>query len=186
MELMPALRLGWLNGWIPLVILLLVEGGSLLAFPSEVVTRLFDRSGWSDKQKAFTVMGKIFSLACLVLLILTPLKLGSRLLVVGASIFAIGLVGLVLSMLSFRDTPMSEPVTRGLYRVSRHPQLVALFILFAGMCLAVGSWPALFALAISRALQHFGILAEEGACLAQYGDSYRAYLERVPRYLLLF
>ena len=97
-----------------------------------------------------------------------------------------GLVGLVLSMLSFRDTPMSEPVTRGLYRVSRHPQLVALFILFAGMCLAVGSWPALFALAISRALQHFGILAEEGACLAQYGDSYRAYLERVPRYLLLF
>ena len=28
-------------------------------------------------------------------------------------------------------------------------------------------------------------LAEETACLEQYGDSYRAYMKRVPRYLLI-
>jgi protein-S-isoprenylcysteine O-methyltransferase Ste14 len=39
-------------------------------------------------------------------------------------------------------------------------------------------------LVISRLFQHLGILAEEEACLAQYGESYRAYVERVPRYFL--
>jgi len=39
---------------------------------------------------------------------------------------------------------------------------------------------------ISRLFQHFGILAEEEACLGQYGDSYSSYVKRVPRYFLFF
>jgi protein-S-isoprenylcysteine O-methyltransferase Ste14 len=30
------------------------------------------------------------------------------------------------------------------------------------------------------------IVAEEKACLQQYGESYRSYMQRVPRYLLFF
>jgi len=37
--------------------------------------------------------------------------------------------------------------------------------------MAIGSWLALFALVMSRLLQHFGILAEEEVCLRQYGES---------------
>jgi protein-S-isoprenylcysteine O-methyltransferase Ste14 len=54
------------------------------------------------------------------------------------------------------------------------------------MCFAIGSWLALFMLMMSKLFQHFGILAEEEACLAQYGDSYRAYMKRVPRYFVFF
>jgi protein-S-isoprenylcysteine O-methyltransferase Ste14 len=39
---------------------------------------------------------------------------------------------------------------------------------------------------IARVLEHFGILAEEEVCLKLYGEAYRAYLKRVPRYFLLF
>jgi protein-S-isoprenylcysteine O-methyltransferase Ste14 len=39
---------------------------------------------------------------------------------------------------------------------------------------------------MSRLLQHFGILAEEEACLKQYGESYRVFMKRVPRYFLVF
>jgi protein-S-isoprenylcysteine O-methyltransferase Ste14 len=39
---------------------------------------------------------------------------------------------------------------------------------------------------LGLAFAHFRILAEEGTCLRQYGDSYRVYMERVPRYFLLF
>lgn len=35
-------------------------------------------------------------------------------------------------------------------------------------------------------LEHLGIVAEEEICLKQYGDTYRAYLKHVPRYLLFF
>jgi protein-S-isoprenylcysteine O-methyltransferase Ste14 len=39
---------------------------------------------------------------------------------------------------------------------------------------------------VSKLLQHFGILAEEEVCLRRYGESYRAYMEQVPRYFLFF
>jgi protein-S-isoprenylcysteine O-methyltransferase Ste14 len=186
MEVIPALEIGWLNGWMPLGLLVLVEGLLLKVFPKEVTSRLIDRSGWSKKQAVFTVIGKLCSLACLVLIILTPLKIGSAVFIVGVVLYVLGLVGLVRAIFDFRKTPLDQPVTRGLYRVSRHPQIVMLFVSFLGMCLVIGSWLALLTLLMSRVLQHFGILAEEEACLAQYGESYRVYMERVPRYLVFF
>jgi protein-S-isoprenylcysteine O-methyltransferase Ste14 len=186
MELIPTLDLGWLNGWIPLGLLCLVEGLLLLTSPRAVTARLFDRSTWSKRQATFTAVGKAFSLACIVLIVLTPLKVGSVAFVVGAVIYLLGLVGLVTAILNFRRTPLNEPVTEGLNRISRHPQIVALFVSFLGMCVAIGSWLAILMLVISKLFQHLGILAEEEACLAQYGESYRAYVERVPRYFVFF
>jgi protein-S-isoprenylcysteine O-methyltransferase Ste14 len=186
MELMPALEIGWLNGWMPLGLLVLVEGLLLKVFPKEVVARLFDRSGWEKKQAVFTIIGKLFSLACLAVIVLTPLKVGSGVFIVGAVLYAFGLVGLIVAIVDFSKTPLGEPVTKGLYGVSRHPQIVMLFVMFLGMSLAIGSWLALLALLMSKLFQHFGILAEEEACLAQYGEAYRAYMRGVPRYFLFF
>ena len=45
MEFMPHLEIGWLNGWLAVVLLGLTEGIFFLVFPREVVKRLFDRSG---------------------------------------------------------------------------------------------------------------------------------------------
>jgi protein-S-isoprenylcysteine O-methyltransferase Ste14 len=186
MELIPALEIGWLNGWILLAFEFLIQGFLLLIFPKGVVSRLFERSGWSVKQRVFTIVGKVFSLACLILIILTPLKINSSAFIVGLILYAIGLAGLVVAMLNFKDTPLGQPVTKGVYRISRHPQIVALFVIFLGICIAIGSWAALFTLIMSKLFQHYGILAEEDVCLRQYGESYRAFMERVPRYFLFF
>lgn len=186
MDLFPALKLGWLNGWILLAIEVGIQGSLLLAFPKPVVTRLFDRSSWSRKQKLLTVFGKIFVLFCLILIVFTPLNISSACFVVGLILYAAGVIGLVVAMFNFKDTPLGEPVEKGLYRISRHPQLVSLFIAFTGMCLAIGSWLALILLVISRIFEHFGILGEEEMCLKQYGEAYRAYFKRVPRYFMFF
>jgi protein-S-isoprenylcysteine O-methyltransferase Ste14 len=186
MELMPKLEFGWLNGWILLAFEFLIQGFLLLVFPKDVVSRLFDRSGWSVNQKVFTILGKVFSLACLSLIVLTPLKITSNVFILGLILYFIGLAGLIMAMFNFKDTPLDQPVTRGVYKLSRHPQIVALFILFMGICLAISSWMALIMLIISKLLQHFGILAEEEVCMKQYGDSYRVFMQRVPRYFLFF
>jgi len=186
MELIPALKLGWLNGWILLVLEFSIQGFLLLVFPKDVVARLFDRSGWSVKQRIFLVAGKVFSLACLALIIFTPLKINSSIFIVGLILYAIGLSGLVIAMLNFKDTPLGQPVTKGVYKISRHPQNVAIFIFILGICVAIGSWAALFMLVMSKLLQHFSILAEEEVCLKRYGESYRTFMERVPRYFLFF
>ncbi|MGB2897168.1 MAG: isoprenylcysteine carboxylmethyltransferase family protein [Anaerolineales bacterium] len=182
MELIPALEIGWLNGWIMLAFEFLIQGFLLLIFPKDVVSRLFSRSGWSVKQRVFTIMGKAFSLTCLILIIMTPLKINSSTFIAGLILYAIGLAGLVAAMLNFKDTPLGQPVTKGVYKISRHPQIVSLFVIFLGICLAISSWVALLALIMSKLFQHFGILAEEEVCLKLYGESYRAYMEHVPRY----
>lgn len=158
----------------------------MLVFPKDVVSRLFDRSGWDEKQKIFTIVGKVFSLICLILIILTSLKVNTSIFIVGLMLYAIGIIGLVVAMLNYKDTPPDQPVTRGVYKISRHPQIVSLFIMLLGICIAIGSWPALFALILSKLFQHFGILAEEEVCLRRYGESYRAFMEQVPRYFLFF
>jgi protein-S-isoprenylcysteine O-methyltransferase Ste14 len=186
MELFPHLEIGYLNGWVLLAGEFLIQGFYLLVFPKDVVSRLFDRSGWDKKQRIFTVVGKVFSLVCLVLIALTSLKVNSVLFIVGLVLYIIGIIGLVVAMLNFRDNPPNQPVTRGIYKICRHPQIFSLFIIFLGVCMAIGSWPALFALILSRLFQHFGILAEEEVCLERYGESYRTYMKRVPRYFLFF
>jgi len=186
MELMPELELGWLNGWLALVLLVFTEGTLFLVFPREVVSRLFDRSGWSPKQRLLTIAGKLCALVCLVLITLTPLKIGKPVFVIGVLLVALGLIGVVKALYDFRNTPLDEPVTRGLYRVSRHPQIVMASLVILGACIAVGSWPALAMLLAGKLFGHAALAAEEEVCLKRYGESYRAYLERVPRYFVFF
>ena len=186
MGLIPALQIGWLNGWILLAFEFLIQGSLLLIFPKDVVARLFDRSGWSVKQKGFLILGKVFSLACLVLIILTPLKINSSTFIFGLILYGAGLVGLVVAMLDFKDTPLDQPVTKGVYKISRLPQIVAQFFIILGICVAIGSWAALFMLLMSKLFQHFSILAEEEVCRQRYGEPYRVFMEKVPRYLLFF
>jgi protein-S-isoprenylcysteine O-methyltransferase Ste14 len=133
MELSPTLQLGWLNGWILLVFEFLIQGSLLLIIPRRVVARLFDRSGWSKSERAFLLIGKIFSLACLVLICFSPLITNTYLFSIGLTLYFIGIAGLVASMVNFKDTPADMPVTRGVYKYSRHPQIVSLFVIFLGI-----------------------------------------------------
>ena len=186
MELLPPLQIGILNGWFLLGLLVLTDGVLFLVFPKEVVTRLFDRSGWSRKQTVFTVLGKLCALVCILLLIFTPLKLGSPVFIVGAGLAVLRLAGLVKALFDFKNTPLEQPVTRGIYRLSRHPQIVMSSVVILGASIAIGSWVAVLAFGAARVLSHYGIVAEEEVCLKLYGEAYRAYMKRVPRYFLFF
>jgi protein-S-isoprenylcysteine O-methyltransferase Ste14 len=186
MELFPELSLGWLNGWIALALLVLVDGLLFLSFPKLVVARLWDRSGWSRKQRVYTVIGKLISFVGLILIVLTPIKLGSPVFVIGAVLVFAGLAGVIKSVIDFGNTPHDQPVTRGLYRISRHPQIVSAGLVLLGASIAVGSWAAVILWAAGHLFGHWGILAEEEICLTQYGDSYRKYIQCVPRYFLFF
>lgn len=185
MTLFPPLRAAWLNGWILLVIYGVVFGVVVKSFPQDVVARLYDKSHWTRTQRRLTLVAKILSSILLVLLAFSPLQIGRPVFVAGAVLSAVGLIGLVVALFNFKDAQPGQPATNGLYRLSRNPQWVALVIMFAGNCLAVGSWAALSLFALVTVFYHFRILGEERSCLELYGTPYRDYLGQVPRYLLL-
>jgi protein-S-isoprenylcysteine O-methyltransferase Ste14 len=182
MEFFPSFQLGWLNGGLFLALLVLTDGILFLVFQKQVVKRLFDRSGWTRFQQMVTVIGKILALVIVVIIILTPLKLGSPVFVIGCGLVVIGLAGLIKALFDFRDTPEGHPATRGLYQVTRHPQNMASSLVILGCTIAIGSWFALIAFLAARVLLHTNLVAEEDICLKTYGESYREYMTQVPRY----
>jgi protein-S-isoprenylcysteine O-methyltransferase Ste14 len=182
MEWFPDPELGWLNGWILLVPFYAAFGLLMLIFPREVVKRLYDKSGWSRWQKIMSVVTKVAATVFIALLLVTPLTRETSILVLGLLLYSLGFVLMVVALIHYRQTPMGEPVVRGVYRLSRNPQWVALVLVMLGIAIAIGTWIGIILAVAMVAGGHFRILAEERACLAQYGASYRRYMERVPRY----
>ena len=124
----PKLALGWLNGWILLVVYGVVFGAVVKSFPKEVVDRLYDRSHWTLRQRRLTLVGKGLSFALFVLIALSPLRIGHPIFMVGLVVFAVGLIGVVVALFNFKATPPGQPATTGLYSVSRNPQWVMLMV----------------------------------------------------------
>jgi protein-S-isoprenylcysteine O-methyltransferase Ste14 len=186
MELFPPLRLGWFNGWIPVVLFYGCFIFLLRIFPDKTVARLYDDSGWTIDQARPAKIGLPFALAALVLILFTPLKLGQPVFWIGLAVTIIGQAGFIYSLHTFNITPLTEPVTGGLYKFSRNPQWVGFAIVMIGFSLMVGSWTVLGLLMVRVMMNHFRILGEEKALEDQYGDSYLDYRNSVPRYLLFF
>lgn len=182
MRLFPSLGLNWLNGWIFFVFYLVIFGITLSICSRDVRERLYDRSLWDKKTKMITALGKLFSLANIILILFARLLIGSLEFYIGTILYLLGLSLLVISIINYRNAPLDEPVTRGLYKFSRNPQIISIFIMFFGMCLVIGSWINLGLLLISIICSHFSILGEENSLIEQYGESYVKYTQQVTRY----
>ena len=186
MNLFPEIKLGLLNGWIYFVFYLIVFGITMSTCSREVKKRLIDRSLWDKKTKIITASGKLFSLANIIMIFLASLQIGTFEFIIGTVLYLIGLTGLVISIINYRNAPLEKPITRRLYKLSRNPQILMIFITFTGMVLIIGSWINLIFLCITVITTHFSILGEEKALTEQYGESYLEYKNQVPRYFLFF
>ena len=182
----PPLGIGWIYGWILLCVWWLFQGLSVLAVPKDVRERLFefDRSSWRTSQRASFAVGKLVGLVFLIVVALTQINFDSIEFLIGMIVFVGGLLGLVIAIHNFQNTPLDSPVAIGLYKYSRHPQLVMLLIIGIGLSITLGSWFLLLLRIISFGLEHQGVIAEENECLMRFGSSYKEYLERVPRYFI--
>ncbi|MFN8179726.1 MAG: isoprenylcysteine carboxylmethyltransferase family protein [bacterium] len=104
--------------------------------------------------------------------------------------FALGLAVIVLAI------PMLGPSVRvglpreetrlrtgGLYRVSRNPMYVGVFLLCIAAILYVPHWTVIACCAAGSILHHRIVLAEETFLDARFGDAWRGYRAKVRRYL---
>jgi protein-S-isoprenylcysteine O-methyltransferase Ste14 len=186
LELFPAFKIGLLNGWLLIAIFFLVFGIIIKICPREVVKRLYDEQGWTKKQYMFTRLAKICGVIHIILLIFTPLKIGSIEFIIGTIIFVIATIGMAIALINFKNAQLNKPINRGLYKISRNPQILMLYLVSYGTSLAIGSWTAVIVVTLSMLFSHFRILGEEKRLEAQYGDSYLEYKKSIPRYFLFF
>jgi protein-S-isoprenylcysteine O-methyltransferase Ste14 len=86
-----------------------------------------------------------------------------------------------MTVVSWVNTPAGEIVTRGIYRLSRHPIYVTEVLLLLGVSIASASWFfLLFPVVVGVA---YFIKMEEAECISYYWNAYREYMNRTPRWI---
>jgi protein-S-isoprenylcysteine O-methyltransferase Ste14 len=191
MSLIPAFDIGLWNAWIfelcallPLPILLLIgkrrasnsekgaDSKSELDYMTKAERRLF---GFSRVVMFLHVIYSIF----------LPLKLGTTWFYVGLPIALVGLIMLLTVWVKFATAIVGdELITTGLYRYSRHPMYLTWFLMNVGITIACASWLFLLLSIASVLFANVRFAGfEERLCLEKYGDAYREYMDRTPRWL---
>ena len=115
--------------------------------------------------------------------IFLPLKLGTAWLYVGLPIIALALIMSLIATYNFVATPLGETVTRGIYRISRHSFYLSGFLLYAGTGIACASWVLLLGAMLWIIFWQIAVPGEERFLLERYGDAYREYMARTPRWI---
>jgi len=184
MPLIPAFEIGLWNAWIFMV----VDALTIPVFLRIIKNRQSPSpekamAGMSRVEKIILYGSKVMFVPALIYSIFLPLKLGTMWFYIGLPITLIGLIAGVMVLVNWATTPPDEPVTRGLYRYSRHPMYVAAFLMYVGLGIACASWVFLLFAVVFTVVSFVYANAEEQLTLEMYGDSYREYINRTSRYI---
>ena len=183
MSLIPGFELGLWNGWILSAIFLIANYLVMFIAPRENVKEMMDQVKQAKKKdKLINLSSMILYIVVMFCSIFVPLKLGSIWFYVGLALFVLGMSFTIPeTQLFFRKK--GQLLTKGFYRISRHPIYVMVDIAWIGIGVATESWVLLALIVLYMIVLHFLILAEERICLEKYGDVYREYMKKTPRYI---
>jgi len=181
MSAIPVFEIGVWNAWIFMLINFL---------PMPIIMRVHKgvledslKSYGEAHKKVYYLEWVLWALA-FVYSIFLPLRLGTIWFYIGFPIALVGVVTYIMVIMPFVTTPLGkEPVTTGLYRCSRHPMYVTQLVMFIGVGIATASWLFLLFTIVYAALMLIYAGSEEHICLEKYGDAYREYIERTPRWI---
>ena len=187
MSLVPAFKIGLWNAWILQVLffLTLIVPNLLMSKEGKERTKRATESvpyGRTQKILAYSTHIVIMPFTVLYSIFL-PLKIGTAWLYAGLVIFALALAMSVITSVNYATTPLDEPVSKGVYRISRHPIYFTGFLLYIGIGIATASWVILLCSILWIALFHLVLPFEERFLLEKYGDSYREYMNKTPKWI---
>ena len=184
MSLIPVFEIGLWNAWIFVIIdALTIPVFIRIAKSRKTPEPENAMAGMSNIEKIVLVFTKVVFLPILIYSFFVPLKLGTIWFYIGLPITLIGLLTGIMVLVNWANTPSDKPVTRGLYRFSRHPMYITNFILYFGLGIACGSWIFLLFAVVYTIVAFAYAKAEEQLTLEVFGEAYREYLNSTPRYI---
>ena len=183
----PVFEIGLWNAWILLLLLFLtmIVPDFLMGKEGKKRTKRmteFVPFGKVEKILAYSTHVIIMPFV-VVYSIFLPLKTGTVWLYVGLPIFAVSLVMYVVTILNVATTPVDEPVTKGVYRILRHPIYFGGFLMYIGVGIACASWVVLLCAVLWLVLFHIVVPTEERFLVEKYGGAYQEYMNSTPRWI---
>ena len=182
MSAIPAFEIGIWNAWIfmPYLFLIILLVGKLKKGEDPGKTEL---DALSKNERRIFDFAWLSFFSTVIYSIFLPLKLGTIWFYVGLPITLIGLASLTIVMINFATTPWDKPICKGLYHYSRHPMYITTALFLLGVGIASASWLFLLLSIIFTILNSLRTIYEERFCLGKYGDAYREYMNKTPRWI---
>jgi protein-S-isoprenylcysteine O-methyltransferase Ste14 len=180
MSLIPEFELGFWNAWIFILPIVIIS-----IFSSKIFGKRGsgENLGRIKKERILSIIYLSIVFASYAYTIFLPLKLGAIWFYAGLLVYLLGMFIENLAMLSFYTTPVEKPVTKGVYSISRNPQYVGDFFINIGISIACLSWIFLLVAIVNLFLLRNFVIAEEHFLLDKYGNAYRDYMNRTPRWI---
>jgi protein-S-isoprenylcysteine O-methyltransferase Ste14 len=183
MSAIPAFEIGVWNAWIFMAYLLLSFIPFIYIAIKKSVPSVEEIGGLSRVANMLAGSSKLLLLPAMVYSIFLPLKLDTAWFYVGLPVTLIGLIAYTVVLVNWATTPLDSSVSRGLYRYSRHPMYVTMFVFFLGLGIVTASWVLLllFVIFVVGCVAYANV--EEQSLIKKYGDRYRDYMNRTPRWI---
>jgi len=178
MSIVPEFEIGLLNAWI--LTLFIFLHALILSIVFKEKNKAQERVPQSQSEKKADTVRTILLYLMFAYSLFLPLQTGTPWLYTGIGIYLLGIVTYTMVMVNWYSSSEENPVTKGIYRYSRHPQYLTQKIMFVGVGLASASWLFLLILTIYMVLVNIQTNPEERFCLDKYGDSYRNYMKQTP------
>jgi len=189
MSLIPDFKLGLWNAWIFMSYIifcnLLPYTLSLGSIIDEKVLKKATAANilLNETEKKISNIYSFLFFALIAYGIFLPLKLGTVWFYAGFLIYLLGVIIETIAMIDFFTTAVDKPVTKGVYCFSRNPMYFGMFLIFVGTSIACVSWVFLLLTAVFIILSHIVVVSEERFCLQKYGNAYREYMNKIPRWI---
>jgi protein-S-isoprenylcysteine O-methyltransferase Ste14 len=182
MALIPAFEIGVWNAWLFVIPMLIIS------FSDMRVTAARESGQQGDfklTRKEKRIINAVFlpMIVSFIYAIFLPLRLGTTWLYSGLVIYLFGVALSIVAVLNFATSPKDKVITKGLYSISRNPMYIGLILIQIGLGIICSSWLYLLLTLVLLILLNENLSAEERYCLYRYGDSYREYRNKTPRWL---
>ena len=181
------LEIGWSTGWWFTAAFGLVNIFLIIVYGKRFARHLFAFPKFQSLKEKIISMTSVFlfARALMVYTVFVPIKAYGIWVYVGVIIFSLGLIVHTYAMINFATTPLNKPVVKGIYQYSRHPMQIMGIIMWLGVGISTGSWIIILACVIQIFLCRGFLIAQERSCLESYGEEYREYMTKVPRYFVI-
>lgn len=176
------MQVNFFNAWLFTVPIFIV-GIYIAVRHRDTAKRMADMTGYSRKEKAATVSASSAPHLFTLLTIFIPLSPSTVAVVIGAPLYAIGLIGFIAAVASYIKAPPEAPAVHGIYKISRNPMYITALLSYTGIAVMTLNIHLTMLLIVMIVLHHMMIQAEEKACAKRFGNQYRRYMENTPRYL---
>jgi len=183
MTLIPAFEIGVWNAWISIFVFLIANNGLNLLLVDRK-SAWFAWPSYTRLEKRLLTIGQVILFGSCIYSIFLPFKLDTAWFYVGLPIYLLGLVFITTAVVTFAATPVDEPNTTGIYRISRHPINFGWLLILLGVGVVSASWVYLLAALVFLAMYRTPLaIPEERMCCERFGNAYREYMNRTPRWI---